>query len=266
MNIKRGIFLRSRKGSVTIFIIAAIEIMLVFFLLFYIKIHTVTYNIEKTSSEQQKIILFSESLKSYMQDCMDKSANEGFYMLGRQGGYIFQPFYLILPYEFLELDTGIIAYSYYNGDNILVTREDMEYQISSYMDIALSNCVDEYSLVDFSIEKGTPETKTAIYDNKVSINSNFPLSIKGKYSMINLETFSNIYNVRLGYIHDVALHVVNDEVNNPDWIDITYLLEQSFNTTILPYDEEDIIYEFDDNNSLIDREPFVFLFANKFEK
>jgi hypothetical protein len=66
---------------------------------------------------------------------------------------------------------------------------------------------------------------------------------------------------------NIAKKIVNKEIEDPDWIDMTYLTEQDIDFKIYPYDENIIIYSLVDNDSKISNNmDFVFLFANLFNE
>ena len=61
--------------------------------------------------------------------------------------------------------------------------------------------------------------------------------------------------------------IVGKEIEDPDWVDMTYLVSQDFNFKIYPYDENTLIYSVLDNQSIIDYgTQFMFLFANGFKE
>ena len=68
------------------------------------------------------------------------------------------------------------------------------------------------------------------------------------------------------YLNQIHSKTIDVQVEDPGWVPYTYLNEFDLNTTIYPYRENNFIYEFVDNQSLIDSMSFQFLVANKFKE
>jgi len=246
-----------KRGQITPFIILG----LVFLLFFLIILFTKSYRIEKIgtvySSEMSPI-------KNYVDLCAKSSATDALYLLGVQGGYTTP------PKLYFQSAYAKIAYWYYNGYDIYPTIEEMEQELSSYVNKALPECIenlDAFKDMGFEFEFGEIDTKTKINQNNVEFNIDYPITVIKGESKSEISEFYKMVPVRLGHIHNIAEEIVLKEVEDPDWVDMTYLVSQDLDFKIYPYDEKTLIYSILDNTSKLDYgEEFIFLFANGFNE
>jgi len=118
-----------KRGQITVFIILG----LVFLMFFLIILFTKSYRIEKIGAISSGEL---NPIKNYVDLCVKSSASNSLYLLGVQGGYTTPPeFYFQSAY-------AKIAYWYYKGEDISPTIEEMEQELSSYVNIALPECIE----------------------------------------------------------------------------------------------------------------------------
>jgi len=246
-----------KRGQITVFIILG----LIFLIFFLIILFTKSYRIEKIGAISSGEL---NPIKNYVDLCAKSSASDALYLLGVQGGYT-------TPSElYFQSAYARIAYWYYEGEDISPTIEEMEQELSSYVNVALPECIESlnvFSDMGFEFEFGEINTKTKINENNVEFNINYPITIIKGESKAEISKFYKSFPVRLGHIHSIAKEIVEKEVEDPDWVDMTYLVNQDFNFKIYPYDENTLIYSMLDNQSIVElNTPFIFLFANGFNE
>jgi len=246
-----------KRGQITPFIILG----LVFLLFFLIILFTKSYRIEKIGAISSDEL---NPIKYYVDLCAKSSASDALYILGVQGGYTVQ------PQLYFQSAYTKIAYWYYEGQDTSPTIEEMEQELSAYVDKALPECIESlnaFSDMGFEFEFGDINTETKINQNNVEFRIDYPITIIKGESKAEINEFYKIIPVRLGHIHSIAEEIVKKEIEDPDWIDMTYLVNQDLNFKIYPYDENTLIYSVLDNQSVIKYgTPFMFLFANLFEE
>jgi len=246
-----------KRGQITPFIILG----LVFLLFFLIILFTKSYRIEKIGAISSDEL---NPIKYYVDLCAKSSASDALYILGVQGGYTVQ------PQLYFQSAYTKIAYWYYKGQDTSPTIEEMEQELSAYVDKALPECIESlnaFSDMGFEFEFGDINTETKINQNNVEFRIDYPITIIKGESKAEINEFYKIIPVRLGHIHSIAEEIVKKEIEDPDWIDMTYLVNQDLNFKIYPYDENTLIYSVLDNQSVIKYgTPFMFLFANLFEE
>jgi hypothetical protein len=244
--------MRAKKAQVTLFIMVGIIILLLTLLMI---LALKPKKIELKHHVEKPIEL--QPLKSYVESCIKDIAIPGIYLLGVQGGYIYP------PNNALETDYTIVGYGYYEGANTLPSIQEMQTQISRYIDNALPLCTNFSIFKEFGVKAGKVNTKTTILENEITIEVYYPLTTVQEHASGKIDTFLLTLPVRLGHIHKVANEIVNKEIGDPEWIDLTFLSGFDTSVSIVPYDETTFIHSITDNVSKL-TEPYVFLFANKF--
>lgn len=239
-----------KKGQVTIFIVVAIVLIGIVGLYFSLRGEL---KVDTFTPESEEIYLFVEN-------CIESTAEEAIYSIGQSGGYF-------LPPE-LSTDSGI-PYYYYNGQNYMPYKEEIEEEVSEYINEMLSFCVKNFvDFPEFNISEGEIKTETKILDNKVVLNIEYPINIKKGESTTRLKNFENIeIPVRLGIVYDAVGKIIQDQLGHENIclsciLDI--VLENDLYTEMIDYDEETIIFIIRDENSKIDDKSFEFIFANKY--
>jgi len=246
-----------KRGQITIFIIVGLILVFSMFIILYLNKNKIG-DLDVLQSSDIKPIEY------YVDLCVKSSASDSLYLLGVQGGYTTSP---ELYFQSAYTKT---AYWYYEGQDTSPTTEKMEQELSLYVNKALPECIESlnvFSDMGFEFEFGEIDTKTKISENNVEFNINYPIKIKKGESVSEISDFQRNFDVRLGHIHTIAKKIVEMEIEDPDWIDMTYLVEQDVNFQIYPYDENIIIYSLLDNRSEFEGDlEFVLLFANIFEE
>jgi len=212
-----------KKGQITVFIILG----LIFLIFFLIILFTKSYRIEKIGTISSGEL---SPIKYYVDLCAKSTTSDALYLLGVQGGYTIPPeFYFQSTY-------AKIAYWYDKGEDTSPTIEEMEQELSSYVNIALPECI---------------ENLDAFRD----------MGFEFEFE------FYKIIPARLGHMYSIAKEIVGKEIEDPDWIDMTYLVKQDIDSNIYPHDENTLIYSLLDNKSAIEYDSqFMFLFANVFKE
>ncbi|MBU1205086.1 MAG: hypothetical protein KKE93_04210 [Nanoarchaeota archaeon] len=246
-----------KRGQITIFIIVGLILVFSMFIILYLNKNKIG-DLDVLQSSDIKPIEY------YVDLCVKSSASDALYLLGVQGGYT------TTPDLYFESAYAKIAYWYYKGRDTSPAIEEMEQELSSYVNRALPECIESlnvFSDMGFEFEFGEINTKTKINENNVEFNIDYPITIKKGDSKTEIKEFYRNFPVRLGHMHSIAKEIVGKEIEDPDWIDMTYLVGQDVNFQIYPYDENIIIYSLLDNRSEVEGDlEFVLLFANLFNE
>lgn len=249
-----------KKGQITIFIIIGIVLLLIIGVYFLVTSDFAEKTLRRSSLEE--VPLDIQPIKAYIDSCIEQTLIPGVYLLGLQGGYIY------LPEKKLKQPDYEIAYSLYKGNRNLVSISTMEKQISEYMDKELPLCLD-LSLFEqqgFTIIDDKINTDTTISEDNIFVDIDYNLEIEKQETRYKLERFSATVPIRLGHIHIIADNIIAKSIEDPDWIDLTFLSSFDVSVSIIPISMEDSIYAIIDNTSVDNirfTEPFIFLIANK---
>lgn len=241
--------MKKNRGQVTIFVILAIIIIGGIISFFIIR---GSFNIGSND-----IPVELSPLTSRIQLCLDTALQDGVKIAGMQGGYV------IPPKNSLETNFSYIAYGYYFGKNTLISKVNIQREISKYIELTLPFCVDDSIVPNYKIKFGEINAQTSIDENFVSSSLSLPFFASNNATSIEInKKYSTKYKVDLGKIYLVAQNIISKEIQNPNSIDFSYL--NSFNYDISLFNELDdiVVYSITDYK-LNDSGSYTFRFANR---
>jgi hypothetical protein len=229
----------NKKGQVTIFIIVAIIIVVIGVSFFIFKDSLVNSN--KVSSEIAPI-------KNFVDDCIEKTGEKVIYEVGQKGGYYLAPEKSTI--------TGI-PYYYLEGEFLMPSNEEIEKEISFFVKENLFFCTKNFvDFKDYNISQKEIKVETTILNNKIKLEIDYPLRIaKGKESFI-IKDFEKEIPVRFGLVYDsileygICLNCLEDISE-----------ENDFYIEMFDYEQNTIIVNFIDKNSIINGEEFEYVYA-----
>jgi hypothetical protein len=241
-----------KKGQVTIFIILSLLIVgsiVVFF-------------VYKNSQNMGKLNTIPEaqlnSIRERAIQCVELTGIDGIRLVGLQGGYVFP------PEGSVETNFSNIAYGYYEGGKTLPSLSVIQKEISYYLSIAFPLCFDEEGFEETEVHSSKINSKVKISNDSVSIAVNYILaiSVENATSLLK-ENYEREIPIRLGLIYREANEMIQREIEDSDYIDLSSLMNSEYEIAILPYSENILVYSITDNRSQIDGVPYTFMFANK---
>jgi len=238
---------KNKKSQVTIFIIIALAIIAVILLFF----------VARGDVKQDELISpEAEEVHSFVMGCIEKVGAEAIYSVGAGGGYYFIP----------ELSTEEgIPYYYYDGENKMPTKAEIEEQISQYIDADLFFCTEGFiDFTDYEITYDEIKTQTTINEEEIIIDVNYPIKIKKENSTTIIEDFNNIeIPVRLGIVYDSASEIIQQQTNDGICLSCTSdeATANDLYINIFDYDNNTLIFTITDENSMINNQTFEFNFA-----
>tara|TARA_Y100000310_G_scaffold343977_1_gene454327 strand:+ start:1352 stop:2083 length:732 start_codon:yes stop_codon:yes gene_type:complete len=239
-----------KKAQLTIFIIIAIVIVGIIVLVFSLQ----------TGIIKQPLNPDSEKVYDFVQGCIEGEGTELVYEIGSNGGYFFSPE--------LSTESGV-AYYYSNGKNYMPSKEQVEKEISFFMNEKLFFCTRNFvDFPDLEITQREIKTQTTINENNILFDVNYPISIVKGESTSLIEDFETEIPVRLGIVYDSIEKIMQTKIGEESiclscLLDIS--LENDLYVDMLDYDDETTLFIFRDENSKINNETFVWIFANKYE-
>jgi hypothetical protein len=245
---------KSKRSQVTIFIILALIIVGAI----------ITYFIFRGSADKEEFAetepLNVGSVHSIIQDCIRIRFLDGVRLVGYYGGYITEP-------EDVPLEYPPVHYGYNQGRKTLASKEEIARQIATYIEISLPVCFNIDNFPDFNLSMRRPNAEVEIEDEFVSASVVFPIAVeKGDQSFTISRKYDAMLPIRLGKIHDTASRIIDMEIDDPDNINMGYLLDSEFYTRIIPYSDEFIIYSITDSEVTVEGVPYTFRFSNKFKE
>jgi len=248
LNLKR--WMRKKRGQVTIFIIIAILIVAAI-VGFYIFRDKLKFN--------SPIPPYAEGVYSFTQDCVEEASEEAVYNIGQAGGYF--------STSVLSTDSGI-PYYFYNNQIEMPSKEQIENEISSLLNQKLFLCTNNFAdFKNLKIRQGYIKSAVVIKNDEVVIEVKYPIKIyKDEHSTL-LEDFSIKVPVRLGVVYDSISKIVQEQ-SGEEGICLSCIsdvaLENDLYVNMYDYNNETIILNFRDENSVINELPFEFTFADNY--
>ena len=174
-----------------------------------------------------------------------------------QGGYI------TLPENSIVTNISVIAYGLQDKKNILPSKKQIGKEIENYIDATVIFCMNEQNFPNLKIKKGTPSSSVTINQNAVNIRVDFPLSLlKGERTIVLDNTYEYNMPIRLGKIHDTADTIIEKQIQEKNYVSLTFLQSFDVDVTLLFIDETTVLYVITDRQSLIEEEvSYSFVFA-----
>lgn len=192
---------KGKRAQVTIFIIIAILLVAGIAGFFFIK--------ARGNSQNNNIPMEIKPIYDYVQECITETGYNAVYDLADRGGYYY------LPNE-----TTAYGIPYYLNQKITIpTNQELEQQISYYLEDNLIYCASEFSnFPEYNITQGKVFVETKIGAEILTINVKWPTSIAYRTTNYRIEEFKdNILPVRINLLYDLAKKLVvlfnNDRLN-----------------------------------------------------
>ena len=199
-----------------------------------------------------------QEVKDHVQECVDISSKNAVIGLGMTGGYF------TLPEKSFYFDDSGVAYYYYDGENLVISLDRMEGELNDYVNILLLGCLDieQFSM---DIQNSGLSVESSINDGSVDVSVDYPLIISVGENTYNLvEPYTTSLDVDLLKMNTISNNIVRNDIDNPDQLDLNFLLGQGLsNIEYVPYDNDTIIYVLKDSSSF-NGEGYTFMFASYF--
>ncbi|QQG38450.1 MAG: hypothetical protein HYS32_02470 [Candidatus Woesearchaeota archaeon] len=249
-----------KRGQATIFIILGLLILIVSGVIYYTLSYIKETNIEKEALKKQ-LPSQIEPIGKFIDECLYSTSIAGTYLIAVKGGYY------NTPISYIDTESIDIAYYSFKGKDVSPTLTQIENNLGEFIKEALPLCLQNFSKFEsFKITPGalTPDVK--INNENINIDIKYPIKIEKDNAYYEINTFSTIVPLRLGYLHSVAKEVVKREIKESGYVPITYLKRTGLDVSLTDYKEDILIYSLTDEESSINDIPFTLIFANKFQE
>ena len=251
--------IKNKYGQVTIYIILGLILLIGLGFLNYLR-----NGINKEKVEEISEIPFEvNSIKTYIQNCIQITGKDALFYVGKQGGY----YELKKPY--LIDDNFNLPYYFYNNLDFSPSIKDIEKEISKYLNNKLPFCINyfkDFREQGYDINGNLINNSIIITENSLKIKSDYPLSIYKDKTYLTYNEFSNDVPIRLNLIYNISKSIV-DRIAKDDNICLSCLLEYGIknNLSIEIYEisNSTFIFYIKDNQSILEGDPFTFRFAVK---
>lgn len=244
-----------KKAQVSIFVIIAILIIAGILLLVYMK--------KESFSITPAVPTEVQPVYNFVQDCLKKTGENALIRVGEQGGY-----FLIM--QDVDSIDGRIPYYAIQSKNLILPKEQIEMQISSFVYEELSFCILNFKDIrdKFDITSELKKADTKILDNSVKIVLDYPVSASKKESKIvhQFKSFEIEIPVRLDKAYKASQEIIAEQIQHPESICLSCLYDTGnkyeMHVDMLDYGNSTIFTLIDDS-SKINEESYEWSFAIK---
>ena len=223
----------NKRGQLAIFMIVGVLLVGLFLLIFFL----VSTNKEV---KQPQEVYSGNSIQSYVQSCIESTAKAAITHTGKQGGY----------YKLPLLEEYNTPYYFYDKKSTIITKEEIEKELSSYINNELFFCLQNFQVFkDQGIKITSQEvsTTTLLKPDSVMFDITFPVSFEVGGTKKEIVTFSTIVSHKYGTIFNNIKQFIKDQEQTPDSICITCIVEMGYKVSMIPIDDK-IIFEIKHND------------------
>ena len=254
----------SKRGQITVFIILGIVVLFLFAgLLFVVK--SVTK--EKVEAEQEAMVEAYEfnSIQMFIDHCLERTSNEGMKFVSFRGGYYQVP----EPAE----DQIFVKIPYYFdlGQKRFPTKEIIARQIELYVEDKMKTCLNDFVVFKnqgFSFVEEEMEANVQL-GTSVIFGLDYPLQAQKGESIKQFQQFSYRLPVNFEHIYNIIDQTVFEQERNTNFVPLGHLSvtsqENDFTFEVSYLDNDVVVYSYIFEQFPIDREEYVFIFANRYD-
>ena len=244
-----------KRGQITTFIIIGIVILAAVALAIYFR---GAQPLARTTPEAPPDVA---PVQSFVQSCLQQVLSQGLYNLGYQGGYDY------LPADYANLNQYGNAYLYNQGQNELLSLEDMNFEFFFFLRQNMPTCTKNFeNFQGYNISGEITNLSSTFTDNGIIFRVSYPLEIRKGSAVSRISDFNVEIPVRLKYIHNVTSELLKRSLAvAPYLIDLDYLRGVGLNVTVIAYENNTIVYSLVDEKSRLMNAPYVFVFSSKVE-
>lgn len=253
----------AKKAQLTMFIIVGVFLAILIGVLIYSG--TTKRQAEKEERIRESVEFPSElqPVGVFVQGCLEQEAEKTINVTALQGGRPMAPRH---PYVWENMT---LSHGYYMGLNELPTLEEMQNEMAGHLKLKLNDCI--ASLKDFKakgmdLEYGNFEPKFIVAPDNVIVDLNFPITLKKETGEVKIEKFSAEIPSRLGYLHDAAYKIVEEDVRTDGKVTIYYITK--FGLWLHLYELDEFLFVFDINREKVTDDRIInsFHFVNDYKE
>ncbi|MBI5872069.1 hypothetical protein HZB88_03200 [archaeon] len=220
-------------------------------------------------------------IENFVTDCLEQTAENGIILLGLQGGYYIFPeetmYALSIKADLFtnETDPGysflvsIAPFYLYKGEELVPSIEEIENQLSLYINEKISICLEElkqFETDNVSLSRGAIESDLNMKEGGLEATLYLPLTIYTETGIYKLDSFVVYVNSDFARKYAIVSNIITLQKENLAarmYGDITNLAyNEGFNYTIIAGElEDEEMYLLSFNNTL---NPQYYSFAIKY--
>ncbi|MBI2666964.1 hypothetical protein HYX13_05105 [Candidatus Woesearchaeota archaeon] len=246
-----------KRGQITVFIIVGMLLIGVTALIFFLtKITTITTLSAATPANS------AASLKNYLTQCLEKTAQEGISLIGLQGGYYRVPKETLVGH--FSFDTPV----YFATPKAVPDIKSIEKELAVYIEENLGSCTKHFITFQeqgMQVVEGAKKAKINIRPGKIQVNLHYPLTIKQQTQETALEDFSATIPLDFFQFHSWVEETFAVQQESPESIPLGELMhlayKNKYNLEVDNLNQNTVQYLFLFDQQTEDNTPFIFSYA-----
>lgn len=244
---------KGKKAQITIFIIIGLILLIIIGLALF-NMGLITKLWKKNFRDIGDVDL---SLKSSVQECLKMTGEEALKLIAIQGR--------VYPKNYFTYRNNKV---YYASEGIIAI-EEMQDEISTYINDNIKSCTqkifNDFGERGIEVNEKEPNAKTTISSDSTIISLDYQIEfVLLRTNQKNVVSeFAQIFEIRLGKLHEISKYIVNAWLKHPELINMTYLNSLDVDTTIIPYEDGATIFFLEDIKSRIRQFNYAYSFAIK---
>jgi len=254
---------RNVKSQITAFIIVGILIIAIVWGVIIVSDYFSEQKLEGVSETEQQIQLESETIKSHIDSCVERSTDNSIQLIVKQG------LHLDIPEKVLYKED--LSYWMIDTANVMPSSlEKIEQDLSNYINKEILNCVsfEKFIKNGWSISNFQPVTTFTIQEESIGTEVKYKLKVKREKFERGFSDSIYSQNIRLKRMYEKSLDLVNTQLLSP-MLDINNPLEGYDNTGYTinkqTLDNKTILFQISDPTSkLINGETLTLKFVTSF--
>ncbi len=253
--------MRDNKGQITIFIILGIVIIVGLVFMFSIR----KVDTDKHIGASAEVPLEVQPINTFIMSCLGKSAKEGVYHIGLQGGYYKPP----EPYyDFFSLK---IPYYYYLSDEKIPEKNVIEDELSNYIKDKFPRCIKDFKSfkeIGFEFDIGNLKVDSIFAKSDIKIYIDYPIKITKDQFSTNLDSFSQTVDLDFNQKYDIVRKILLEQKKDLNSVPLSYITSMAYKNEFifeLTYlDDNSVIFNYIFNETSL-YEPFIYSYAVNYD-
>ncbi|MCX6706614.1 MAG: hypothetical protein NT001_00545 [Candidatus Woesearchaeota archaeon] len=216
------------------------------------------------ANANQGVSIDTSSLNGFITSCAKQTAQDAVVYTGLRGGVAF-------PAEFLTF-TGIeIPYYFFEGTESVPSDDTIKETLKYYMDNSLKSCTngfESFKQQGYSIEEGDINSSVTIAEEEVLFDIKYPVTLIKDSARETKSDFSASAKVMMPKMISAAREYITSQKENPNAFRTGSLMDiaskQSLTFEAIDRGNGSVIISLIDENTQINKNPFIFSFAVKY--
>lgn len=252
------------KAQISIFVIVAVLIVAVVAGFVYLKSSSSESERDRRWFEEHGKEPSVNNIQDFIVDCLEVTSLEALEVIGIQGGYY------TAPEKYYDLEWSFIPYFYYQGEYLMPSKEEIQNQLSSFVNANIGKCTDEINFNNFELVYSEPGTSSFIGKSEVVFTTSLSTSIRHGESTTTFELSKHPVSINssLYNIIEVANYITDSHKEDEDLICINCLVEMAKERNLyidfIAFEEDSTLVMVLENSTSPD--PYLFEFLNKYEE